>query len=168
MAKLGYRERTLLPDGKFFRFQILSAEIDEEGKFGAQLALELKVLGGGEYGSHVFTDWSKLATDEDTGEVFVVEDGKAEEIFAAAGVDPLEADTDELVGKIIMARAGVSDNGKRNRLEYGSIGAVPEDEEDERSEFRRAHEQVRKATAEGDNSASGRVEGEAEPELWPR
>jgi len=160
MAKLGYREKVLLPDGKFFRFRILSADIDEEGKFGVQLALELKVLGGGEYGGHVFTDWSKLATDEDTGEVFVVEDGKAEEIFRAAGVDPLEADTDELVGKTIMARVGVSDNGKRNRLDYGSIGEVDEDEEAARSEFRRAHEQVRKASTE---TAGGRVEGEDEP-----
>lgn len=163
MAKLGYRERTLLPDGKFFRFRILSAEIDEEGKFGAQLALELKVLGGGQFGGHVFTDWSKLATDEDTGEVFVVEDGKAEEIFRAAGVDPLEADTDALQGKTIMARVGVSENGKRNRLEYGSIGEVLEDEEDRRSDLRRAHEQARAATVEEDSSAGGRVEGEDEP-----
>jgi len=162
MAKLGYRERTLLPDGKFFRFRILSAEIDEEGKYGTQLALELKVLGGGEYGGHVFTDWSKLAADEDTGQVFVVEDGKAEEIFTAAGVDPRDADPDELAGKILMARAGVSDNGKRNRLEYGSIGAVPEDEEAERSELRRAHEEMRRASAAPADPA-GYVEGEDEP-----
>ena len=132
MAKLGYRERTLLPEGRFFRFRIVSAEIDEEGKFGAQLPLEVKVLGGGEYGGHVFTDWSKLATEEDTGDLFVVEDGKAEEIFNAVGLDPREADTDELIGKVFMARVGVSDNGKRNRLEYGSIGPILEDEEDER------------------------------------
>jgi hypothetical protein len=162
MAKLGYRERTLLPDGKFFRFRILWAEIDEEGKYGAQLALGLKVLGSGEYGGHVFTDWSKLAADEDTGQVFVVEDGKAEEIFAAAGVDPREADTDELAGKDLMARAGVSDNGKRNRLEYGSIGAVPEDEEDERSELRRAHEEMRKVSTVP-AAPAGYVEGEDEP-----
>jgi hypothetical protein len=128
MGKLGYRERMLLPEGNFFRFRILSSEIDEEGKFGAQLALEVKVLGGGQYGGHVFTDWSKLATDEDPGEISVVEGGKAEEIFRAAGVDPKEADTDELIGKVLMARAGLSENGKRNRLEYGSIGPVLEDE----------------------------------------
>jgi hypothetical protein len=149
MAKLGFRERTLLPDGKFFRFRILSAE------------LEVKVIGG-EHGGHIFTDWSKLGTDEDTGEVFVVEDGKAEEIFTAAGVDPLEADTDALVGKTIMARAGVSENGKRNRLEYGSIGPVLEGEEDAKSEYRRAHEKVRKASAVTTES-SGYVEDEDEP-----
>jgi hypothetical protein len=130
MTKLGYRERTLLPEGRFFRFQILAAEIDTDGKFGPQLALGTKVLGGGEYAGHVFTDWSKLATDEDTGDVFVVEDGKAEEIFLAAGTDPTQADTDDLVDNVIMARAGLSENGKRNRLEYGSIGPVLEDEPD--------------------------------------
>jgi hypothetical protein len=159
MAKLGYRERTLLPDGKFFRFRILSAEIDEEGKFGAQLALEVKVVGGGEYAGHVFTDWSKLATDEDTDEVEVVEDGKAEEIFRAVGADPKDADTDQLVGKVLMARAGVSENGKRNRLEYGSIGAVPEHEEGHRSELRQAHQEMHRAMG-GD----GHVEGEDEPD----
>jgi hypothetical protein len=81
------RERTLLPEGKVFRFRILSAKIDEEGKYGAQLALELKVLGAGEYGGHVFTHWSKLAADEDRGQVFVVEDGKAEEKFRRFVVD---------------------------------------------------------------------------------
>jgi hypothetical protein len=145
MGKLGYRERMLLPGGNFFRFRILSAEIDEEGKFGAQLALEVKTLGGGKYGGHVFTDWSKLATDEDTGDHYVVEDGKAEEIFRAAGQDPTRPDIDALVGKVFMARVGVSDNGKRNRLEYGSIGRIPEDEED-------------------GTSGGGYVEGEDEPD----
>jgi hypothetical protein len=157
----------LLPEGKFFRFRILSAEIDEEGKFGAQLALEAKVLGGGQYGGHVFTDWSKLATDEDTGEISVIQDGKAEEIFRAAGLDPKEADPDDLVGKVLMARAGLSENGKRNRLEYGSIGPVLEDEEDYRSELRQAHAKIR----EVDNilvpprdDDGGYVEGEDEPD----
>jgi hypothetical protein len=162
MAKLGYRERTLLPEGRFFRFRVLSAEIDEEGKFGAQLALEVKVLGGGSYGGHVFTDWSKLATDEDTGEVSVVEAGKAEEIFLAVGADPTEADTDDLVGKVLMARAGVSESGKRNRLEYGSIGPVLEDEEDHRSKLRQAHTKMREVTEVP--SDGGYVEGEDEPD----
>jgi hypothetical protein len=173
MAKLGYRERTLLPEGRFFRFRILSAEIDEEGKFGAQLPLEVKVLGGGEYGGHVFTDWSKLATDEDTGEVFVVEDGKAEEIFLAVGADPTKADTDDLVGKVLMARVSVSENRKRNRLEYGSIGPVLEDEENHRTEPRQAHKNHRTELRQAHKkmrqvtdvpSDGGYVEGEDEPD----
>src|SRR5215217_6356068 len=108
MSRLGYRERTLLPPGNFFRFKIASADIDEESKFGAQLAVEVKTLGSSKYGGHVF----------------VVEGGKAEEIFRAAGQDPTQPDIDALVGKVIMARVGISENGKRNRLEFGSIGPV--------------------------------------------
>jgi hypothetical protein len=138
MSRLGYRERTLLPPGNFFRFKIASADIDEESKFGTQLAVEVKTLGSSKYGGHVFTDWSKLAADEDTGKLFVVEGGKAEEIFRAAGQDPTQPDIGALVGKVIMARVGLSENGKRNRLEFGSIGPVLDvedggyvDEEDE-------------------------------------
>jgi len=131
MARLGHRKKVLLPEGQFFRFRILSAEIDEEGKFGAQLALELKVSGGGKHGGHVFTDWSKISTDEDSGELYIKEDSKAEEIFRAVGADPEEADTDNLVGKTLMARVGVSENGKRNRLEYGSIGRIADEDEAE-------------------------------------
>src|SRR5215212_9023673 len=104
MTRLGYRKKKLLPEGKFFRFRILSAKIDEEGQYGAQLALEVKVCGGGQYGGHVFTDWSKISTDEEGGEPYIKEDSKAEEIFLAVGADPEKADTDDLVGKTLMAR----------------------------------------------------------------
>jgi len=157
----------LLPPGNFFRFKIASADIDEESKFGAQLAAEVKTLGSSKYGGHVFTDWSKLATDEDTGELFVVEGGKAEEIFRAAGQDPTQPDIDALVGKVIMARVGLSENGKRNRLEFGSIGPVLEDEEDYRSELRQAHAKMREVNntlVPPRDDVGGYVESEDEPD----
>jgi hypothetical protein len=167
MSRLGYRERILLPSGNFFRFKITSADIDEESKFGAQLAVEVKTLGSSKYGGHVFTDWSKLATDEDTGELFVVEGGKAEEIFRATGQDPTQPDIGALVGKVIMARVGLSENGKRNRLEFGSIGSVLEDEEDYRSELSQAHAKMREVNntlVPPRNDDGGHVDGEDEPE----
>jgi hypothetical protein len=45
MTKLGYQPKILLPEGEFFRFEILSASI-EGGEYGYQLSLELKTLGG--------------------------------------------------------------------------------------------------------------------------
>jgi hypothetical protein len=40
MAKLGYQRKILLPEGEFFRLEILSASI-EDGEYGYQLGLEL-------------------------------------------------------------------------------------------------------------------------------
>jgi hypothetical protein len=45
MTKLGFQPKILLPEGEFFRFEILSADI-EDGEYGYQLGLELKTLGG--------------------------------------------------------------------------------------------------------------------------
>ena len=58
MTKLGYQAKILLPEGEFFRFEILSADI-EDGEYGYQLGLELKTLGGKHVG-HTFKDWSKI------------------------------------------------------------------------------------------------------------
>jgi hypothetical protein len=66
-----------------------------------------------------------------------------------------------------MARVGLSENGKRSRLEYGSIGPVLEDEEDHRSELRQAHAKMRKvnnALVPPRDDDGGYVEGEDEPD----
>jgi hypothetical protein len=130
MAKLGFQPKILLPEGEFFRFEILSADI-EDGEFGHQLGLELKTLGGKEYAGHTFKDWSKISGDEDDG-LFIKEGTKAEEIVKAVlgtGADLENLDTDALVGGRFMARVAVSQNGKRNRVEFGSIGAIRDDED---------------------------------------
>jgi len=65
MTKLGYQPKILLPEGEFFRFEILSADI-EDGEYGYQLGLELKTLGG-KHAGHTFKYWSKISGDEDDG-----------------------------------------------------------------------------------------------------
>jgi hypothetical protein len=133
MAKLGYQPKILLPEGEFFRFEILSADI-EDGEFGHQLGLELKVLGG-KHSGHTFKDWSKVSGDEDDG-LFIKEGSKAEEIVRAVlgtEADLEDLDTDALAGGRFMARAAVSQNGKRNRVDFGSIGRIPA--EDAEAEF---------------------------------
>lgn len=54
MTKLGYQPKILLPEGEFFRFEILSADI-EDGEYSYQLGLELKTLGG-KHAGHTFKD----------------------------------------------------------------------------------------------------------------
>jgi hypothetical protein len=133
MAKLGYQSKILLPEGEFFRFEILSADI-EDGEYGHQLGLDLKTLGG-KHAGHTFKDWSKISGDEDDG-LFIKEGSKAEEIIRAVlGVDSdlEDLDTDALVGGRFMARVAVSQNGKRNRVDFGSIGRIPA--EDPETEF---------------------------------
>jgi hypothetical protein len=125
MAKLGYQPKILLPEGSFFRFEILSADI-EDGEYGYQLGLELKTLDS-KHAGHTFKDWSKISGDEDDG-LFIKEDSKAEELVKAVlgpDADLEDLDTDAVVGGRFMARVGVSQNGKRNRVEFGSIGRIP-------------------------------------------
>jgi hypothetical protein len=127
MAKLGYQPKILLPEGEFFRFGILSADI-EDGEYGHQLGLELKTLGG-KHAGHTFKDWSKVSGDEDDG-LFIKESSKAEEIVRAVlGADA--ALEDALVGGQFMARVAVSQNGKRNRIDFGSIGRISAKDADE-------------------------------------
>ena len=130
MTKLGYLPKLLLPEGEFFRFEILSADI-EDGEYGYQLGLELKTLGG-KHAGHTFKDWSKISGDEDDG-LFIKEGSKAEELVKAVlGVDAdlEDLDPDALEGGRFMARVAVSQNGKRNRIDFGSIGRVPDEDTD--------------------------------------
>jgi|SRR5215204_3300108 len=91
MTNLGYQPKILLPDGEFFRFEIISADI-EDSEYGYQLGLELKTLGG-KHAGHTFKDWSKISGDEDDG-LFIKEGSKAEELVKAVlGTD---ADLEDL------------------------------------------------------------------------
>jgi hypothetical protein len=125
VTKLGYQPKILLPEGEFFRFEIISASI-EHGEYGYQLGLELKTLGG-KHAGHTFKDWSKVSGDEDDG-LFIKEGTKAEELVRAVlgdETDLEDLDTDALEGGRFMARVAVSQNGKRNRVDFGSIGRIP-------------------------------------------
>jgi hypothetical protein len=125
MTKLGFQPKILLPEGEFFRFEILSADI-EDGEYGYQLEAELKTLGG-KHAGHIFKDWSKISGDEDDG-LFIKEGSKAEELVRAVlgdEADLEDLDTTALEGGRFMARVAVSQNGKRNRIDFGSIGRIP-------------------------------------------
>jgi hypothetical protein len=125
VTRLGYQAKILLPEGEFFPFEILSADI-EDGEYGYQLGLELKTLGGKHTG-HTFKDWSRISGDEDDG-LFIKEGSKAEELVRAVlgdGTDLEDFDTHALEGGRFMARVAVSQNGKRNRIDFGSIGRIP-------------------------------------------
>jgi hypothetical protein len=131
VTKLGYQPKILLPEGEFFRFEILSADI-EDGEYGYQLGLERKTLGG-KHAGHTFKDWSKISGDEDDG-LFIKEGSKAEELVKAVlgpGADLEDLDTDALEGGRFMARVAISQNGKRNRVEFGSIGRIPGEDPEE-------------------------------------
>jgi hypothetical protein len=125
VTRLGYQPKILLPEGEFFRFEIISADI-EDSEYGYQLGLELKTLGG-KHAGHTFKDWSKVSGDEGDG-LFIKEGTKAEELVRAVlgdEADLQDLDTDALEGGHFMARVAVSQNGKRNRVDFGSIGRIP-------------------------------------------
>jgi hypothetical protein len=131
MTKLGFQPKILLPEGEFFRFEILSADI-EDGEYGYQLGLELKTLGG-KHAGHTFKDWSNISGDEDDG-LFIKEGSKAEELVRAVlgdEADLEDLDTTALEGGRFMARVAVSQNGKRNRVDFGSIGRIPDEDPEE-------------------------------------
>ena len=122
------RKKPTLPDGTSIVAEFLDAE-DVFGNFGPQLQAKLKVVGG-KYAGFEFMDWSKLARDPKTNEVYVEIGGKASDIYRAAhdedydeGMDHNSAD---LIGKRIMARVGLAGKKQdRNKLEYGTIGPDP-------------------------------------------
>jgi hypothetical protein len=131
MTKLGYQPKLILPEGEFFRFEILSADIGD-GEYGYQLGLELKTLGG-KHAGHTFKDWSKISGDEDDG-LFIKEGSKAEElvrVVLGADADLEDLDTAALEGGRFMSRVAVSQNGKRNRVDFGSIGRIPDEDPEE-------------------------------------
>jgi hypothetical protein len=61
---------------------------------------------------------------------------KAEELVKAVlgpDADLEDLDTDALEGGRFMVRVAVSQNGKRNRVDFGSIGRIPDEDAEEGS-----------------------------------
>jgi hypothetical protein len=122
------RKRPTLPDGASIIVEIIEAE-QVSGNFGPQLRVKL-VVRGGKYSGFEFQDWSKLAKDPKTGEIYYELGTKVEEIFAAAfGEEYIFGEDyafEDLVGKRLMCRVGLSGkNLDRNKLEFGTIGPDP-------------------------------------------
>ncbi len=107
--------------------EILKAENTTE--YGNQTAIKLEIVDG-EHAGHVFTDYCRR--DENTGRVR--QGTKLWSILEAAlGAAFYERFADlptalqALRGKRIFAKVTQTKTGSRNRLEFGTIGPVPED-----------------------------------------
>ena len=121
---IAVRRRTVLPEGEPINVRIKNAE-QVSGQFGPQIKLDL-VVTDGQHTGYEFNDWLKLHEDEETGEVYVKEGGKAWEVLAAvlgeAGAEEFE-EASELEGSVFTARTSLRGKAKRNNgLEFGSIG----------------------------------------------
>ena len=108
------------------RLEVLAA--DKAEAYGLQIALKLKIVGG-EHDGHTFTDYANR--DEDTGQV--KQGSKAWSIFEAClGRDFHKrpgVSLESLVGKQFMAQVTQTRTGSRNKVEFGTIGPVPPQEE---------------------------------------
>ena len=108
------------------RLEVLAA--DKAEAYGLQISLKLKIVGG-EHDGHTFTDYANR--DEDTGQI--KQGSKAWSIFEAclgrefhkrSGVS-----LESLVGKQFVGQVTQTRTGSRNKVEFGTIGPVPPQEE---------------------------------------
>ena len=108
--------------------EVLAAEKAEA--YGLQIALKLKIVGG-EHDGHTFMDY--VNRDEDTGQI--KQGSKAWSIFEAclskdfykrSGVS-----LNSLVGKQFMAQVTQTRTGSRNKVEFGTVGPVLPEEENQ-------------------------------------
>jgi hypothetical protein len=125
MTEIGFAPKEVIPQG-VHRLEVLAA--DKAEAYGLQIALKLKIVGG-EHDGHTFTDYANR--DEDTGQI--KQGSKAWSIFEAClgrnfhkrpGVS-----LESLVGKQFVAQVTQTRTGSRNKVEFGTIGPVPPQEE---------------------------------------
>ena len=125
MTDIGFAPKEVIAKG-VCRLEILDA--DKSDTYGPQLYLKLKVLGG-EHDGHTFNDY--CSRDEDTGQV--KQGSKAWSIFEAClGRDFHKrsgVSLESLVGKQFVAQVTQTRTGSRNKVEFGTIGPVPLQEE---------------------------------------
>jgi hypothetical protein len=126
VTKIGFATKEVITP-QVCRLEILSAGKAEA--YGLQIGLKLKVVGG-EHDGHAFTDYANR--DEDTGQV--KQGSKAWSIFEAClgrnfhkrpGVSLESLVGKQFVGQVIQTRTG-----SRNKVEFGTIGPVPPQEEE--------------------------------------
>jgi hypothetical protein len=121
-----FERKKVIPDTDCV-LEILDAENTEA--YGKQASVKLQIMDG-EHAGHVFTDY--CSRDENTGRVR--QGTKLWSVLEAAlGLDfdeqyaNLQAALAALKGKCIMARVTRTKTGSRNRLDFGTIGPIPED-----------------------------------------
>src|SRR4028119_1627192 len=125
MTGFGFAPKELI-DQQVCRLEILDA--DKADTYGPQMYLKLKVVGG-EHDGHTFSDYS--SRDEDTGQI--KQGSKAWSIFEAClGQDFHKrpgVSLESLVGKQFVGQVTQTRTGSRNKVEFGTIGPVPTQEE---------------------------------------
>ncbi len=124
MTDIGFAPKEKIPP-EVCRLEVLAA--DKADTYGPQVYLKLKVVGG-EHDGHTFTDYCDR--DEDTG--LINEGTKAWSVFEAClGKDFYKrpgVSLESLIGKQVIAKVTQTRTGSRNKLEHGTIGPVPPEE----------------------------------------
>ncbi len=125
MTEIGFAPKEVIAP-EVCRLEVLDA--DKADTYGPQIFLKLKVVGG-EHDGHQFNDYANR--DEDTGQV--KQGSKAWSIFEAClGQDFHKrpgVSLSSLVGKQFIAQVTQTRTGSRNKVEFGTIGPVPPNEE---------------------------------------
>jgi hypothetical protein len=125
MTEIGFAAKEVIAP-QVCRLEVLAA--DKAEAYGLQIALKLKIVGG-EHDGHTFTDYANR--DEDTGQV--KQGSKAWSIFEAClGQDFHKrpgVSLNSLIGKQFIAQVAQTRTGSRNKVEFGTIGPVPPQEE---------------------------------------
>jgi hypothetical protein len=124
MTEIGFAPKEIIPQ-EVCRLEGMAA--DKADTYGPQIYLKLKVIGG-EHDGHQFNDYANR--DEDSGQI--KQGSKAWSIFEAClrrdfhkrqGVS-----LESLIGKHFMGQVTQTRAGSRNKVEHGTVGAVPPEE----------------------------------------
>src|SRR5215207_9563511 len=124
MTEIGFEPKEII-EPQVCRLKVLAADKAED--YGLQIGLKLKVVGG-EHDGHTFTDYANR--DEVTGQI--KQGSKAWSIFEAClGADFHKrpgVGLKDLVGKEFVAKVTQTRTGSRNKVEFGTVGPVPQEE----------------------------------------
>jgi hypothetical protein len=124
MTEMGFAPKEVIAP-QVCRLEVLAA--DKAETYGLQIGLKLKVVGG-EHDGHTFTDYANR--DEDTGQI--KQGSKAWSIFEAClGRDFHKrpgVSLRSLIGKQFIAQVAQTRTGSRNKVEFGTVGSVPPEE----------------------------------------
>jgi hypothetical protein len=129
MTDLGFAPKEVIPQ-QVCRLEVLAA--DKAETYGLQIGLKLKVIGG-KHDGHTFTDYANR--DENTGQI--KQGSKAWSIFEAClGRDFYKqpgVSLKSLIGKQFVAQVTQTRTGSRNKVEFGTVGPVPPEENNQAS-----------------------------------
>ena len=124
MSEIEFAPKEIVPP-QVCRLEVLA--VDKAETYGLQIGLKLRILGG-EHDGYTFMDYANR--DEDTGQI--KQGSKAWSMFEAClGRDFHKqpgVSLESLVGKQFVAQVTQTRTGSRNKVEFGTIGPVPQEE----------------------------------------